>query len=181
MTATAKPSLYVLAAEYAAIQDEIEANDGELTPEIEAALDAITLALPERIEARQFMYRRFAAEAEANAARARAYHEQYVAPYERKAKVAAHTAERIKAGTQTALELAGLKAGDKIATEFGGARLQRNSAPKVTVAVDPKTLPAELQRVTVEADLDAIKACAKHGAPLPEGVMVEVGQHLRWL
>jgi hypothetical protein len=58
-------SLYELSMEGVQIRDALESGEGELSPELEARLDALMLAGPDRIEAAAMVVRNLEASAEA--------------------------------------------------------------------------------------------------------------------
>ena len=65
---------------------------------------------------------------------------------------------------------------------LGKPRIQANGgkpAVKVADTVDVRKLPAAFQRVVVELDREAVLAAHKAGETLPEGLVVERGEHLR--
>lgn len=68
-----------------------------------------------------------------------------------------------------------------IGTKLSDQRVQvgwRKSPPSVAVMVEPEALPAQFQRVKVEADRTKIKAALTMGQEVP-GCSIEQGHHLR--
>ena len=63
------------------------------------------------------------------------------------------------------------------AGDFKIAR-QRNSQPSVVLDVDPEDLPSDYQKVTIEADKDALKYAINAGEVI-DGVNVVTGEHIR--
>ena len=55
---------------------------------------------------------------------------------------------------------------------------QRNSQASVVLDIDAEDLPEDYQKVTVEADKDALKYAIKAGEVI-DGVNVETGEHVR--
>lgn len=113
-----------------------------------------------------------AAEARATALKAEA------ALYAAAAKTHQSNADRVKARAFALMEAAE-HAGETLA----GARLQPNGgkAPLVYAAdFDATGLPFELQRVTVEADADAIRAVLAKGGEVSGVSVGATGRHLRW-
>ena len=55
---------------------------------------------------------------------------------------------------------------------------RQKSPPRVLVLIDPSELPAEFQRVTVEADKTALKAAIKENGGI-DGVALEESEHVR--
>lgn len=64
------------------------------------------------------------------------------------------------------------------AGEFKIAR-QRNSQPSVILDIEPEDLPRDYQKVTVEADKDALKRAINRGETIV-GVDLETGEHVRF-
>ena len=63
------------------------------------------------------------------------------------------------------------------AGDFKIAR-QRNSQPSVVLSIQAEDLPAEFQKVTVDADKDALKFAINAGEVI-DGVDLETGEHIR--
>jgi hypothetical protein len=65
----------------------------------------------------------------------------------------------------------------------GVARIQANGGKLPVVydaGLDPRALPPEYQRVTVEADGDAIRAALEAGREVPGCVLGARGEGVRW-
>ena len=138
--------------------------------EFAAVLDAFVDAAEDKIRALRFVAK--AAESRADSLKAEA------ALYAAAAKSHAATAERVTARAVMLLEAAEL-----VGELLTGARLQANGGKMPLVyapGFDATALPFDLQRVTVEANADAIRAVLAKGGEI-EGVSVgTVGRHLRW-
>ena len=163
--------LWELAAEYAeAVEAMVEAGGDMSETELVERLDAIQMAFPLKVENCAIVFRALESSAQAD--------ESFARPWVERAARKQSAAQRVKSYVQRCMEQAGT---DRVESERGGARLQKNSQPSVTFDGDPKTLPAFLQRVTVDLDKQAAAALAGAGGSLPEGVKVVRGKHLRWI
>lgn len=60
----------------------------------------------------------------------------------------------------------------------GKPRIQK-SPPSVRFSGDVRALADRWKRVTVELDRTAVLSAYKANEPLPDGVQIEIGQHLR--
>ena len=157
--------LYLLAPEYAALEDELDAAGGEITPELMARFDAASSDLKEKLIGCAYIIKNNQGEAEKHSNESR-----------KQANIAAictRKADSVKAYVAYCLNMAGLT---KLA---GAASLRTNGgAPSVKFDGDPKDLPEGFRTVIYGYDREAIlKACAAQ-EPLPAGVTVERGQHV---
>ena len=148
----------------------VDASADYTADEFAAVLDAFVDAAEDKIRALRFVAK--AAESRADALKAEA------AAYTAAARSHAANAERV---TARAVEL--LEAADLVGELLTGARLQANGGKVPLVyapGFDATALPFDLQRVTVEANADAIRAVLAKGGEV-EGVSVgAAGRHLRW-
>jgi hypothetical protein len=138
-------------------RDAVDANDGELTPELEAQLAAIEADLFERLDA----YADLIAEAEyeEDACRTEAKRVQ------KRAQQEAALIERLKAKLTAALKAEG---SDKVRTPRGmRAALMRSPRPQIAWAFAGE-IPEGFRKVRVEVDKDAAYEAWKLGV-LPEG------------
>lgn len=65
---------------------------------------------------------------------------------------------------------------------LGKPRIQTNGgrpAIKIDPSVDVAKLPVEFQRITIELDKERVLAAHKAGEPIPDGITLERGEHLR--
>ena len=168
-----RPSLYDLSFEWVQLRDELEANEGELTPELEARIDAVMAAGPERIEAAamvcvQLEGSALVCEQEAMrlAARAKSYNDN---------------AKRLKERMAMVLDVA---FGGKIKTNRFTVYTQQ-AADHVAFSVadghaidEIEAAEPGLVRVTKELNKLALKDRFKAGEPLPlaVGFQVEPGK-----
>lgn len=159
--------LYDIADELIAIETVLYDNGGELTPELEARLEAFEGALENKID-------RICSVISNNAAAAKAAKEES----ERLAKLAKSregVASSLKRYLQSVLTQL-----DKQKVETGRfrVRIQKNGRPSIKWGADEATIPDTFKRTVVSLDGDAAYAAYSAGS-LPEGFVVEVGSHLR--
>ena len=153
--------LWEIGDKYAEVLDKLEANGGELTPELEAALDAIEDDFDEKV-------RRVAAMIRNDEALAEAW----------KKEGALHT----KRGTAKANGAKGLRS--YLAREMkrvevtkveGGARL--GASEKVLLDIDPAKLPPKYRERHWKALTSSIKGALKAGEEIP-GARLETTNHV---
>lgn len=160
--------LYALAAEYEAIAAELTENGGELTPELSARMDAIGEAFDAKVERTALLIRNLVAMAGAASSEAARLSEMA-----QRRKAAADSLKQYLFVQMVAAQR------PKVETPLVTARIQ-NSPPSEKCEVAPETLPDWLKRTTVAFNAKAaIDAYKTGGTVLPEGVTVEVHQHLR--
>ena len=139
-----------------------------MLPGVEAQLDQLAIDRMRKIEGCCQAYLNLQAEAEMlKAERDR---------FAKRAQSASNAAHRLKDYLKGDLERLGET---KIIAGLHTVRIQRNSQPSVKFDGDPKTLPEHLQKVTVDIDRKIAVNLHKEGIPLPEGVRVDIGSHLR--
>jgi hypothetical protein len=160
-------TLYQLPEAFAELLDEIEANEGEMPPDLEARLDSLNLNLAERAEAAAMVIR----QAEARAKFFGGEKDWYAARERSQQALAA----RVKAYLQATLEALGQ---DRVETPRFKIRLQSNSRPAIRWAGAFSDLPEPYRRVSVSLDGEAAYLAWRAGG-LPEGFAVETGRHLR--
>lgn len=153
------PALYELCKELTFLTAE-----EELSPEVEAQLDALALALPEKVD----NICRLIQEWRGQAVRFKDEAERLADIADKHAK----QAERLKKYVRDCLLSAGMRTLD---TEFFRLRIQ-NNPPSADCGGEPTE---EFSRVKVEWDKKAIVEAWKAGKPMPEGVLVTTGCHLR--
>lgn len=166
MTATLK--LYELGEVLTAVAEELLANGGELTPEIEAQLSALEGAFEQKVE-RILLYAR---NLRATALAAKAEVERLSAL----AGSRDHAADRLVAYVKGEMERANR---DKIETDRIVVRIQRNSRPSISWLLPIEDLPEAFARIRREVDGARAYDAWKAGEPLPEGFEVVQGTHLR--
>jgi hypothetical protein len=165
---TATLALYQVVDALLAIGETLEENGGELTPDLAEQLDRLEGARDLKVERIVLFMRNL----DATAAAADAEAQRLAAIAHRKRAVAARLKEYLK----TQLEVAGIA---KIETPLCTVRIQKNSRPTIKCTVPLDTLPEGFIRVRREFNSEAAYELYKAQAPLPEGILVELGSHLR--
>jgi hypothetical protein len=161
-------TLYGIADDLLAIEDALIEAGGELTPDIEAALDAVEGAWEDKVE--RVVRVILNAQANVEARRAEA---------ERLDRLAAN-AERTVKGLKTYLHRQMERTGKtRTETAFCKVWVQKNGRPSIQWTRDVRELPAIYRRETIEPDGTRIYEAWKAGTPLPEGFKVEHNSHLR--
>jgi hypothetical protein len=159
--------LYEIAEEFRRLDDAIDDADGELSAEVEAALDQLHLALADKVDALAALVRerdgkaRFFADESADLAR--------------KARVQRHAADRLRDYLRRHLEALGL---DGVQGARFTVAVQDNGTPSIRWSGPPDRLPDEFARVERSLDPAAARAALQDGR-LPEGFDVVRGRHLR--
>ena len=159
--------LWEIAAELDGIEDRIAEAGGELTPEIEAELDALTGDFEAKAERVALYYRQLIANAEAAGVEV-----SRLTRIQRRYKAGA---ERIRGYLHRQMQVTETQ---EVKTALVTVSRRLNPAA-ISFDGDPASLPEEFQRVTVSADKAALKAAHKEGRELPAGVHVERGESLR--
>lgn len=162
--------LYELPSEWAAIEDELYENGGELTEELSARIEALGATLEQKVDS----YYRLIANSEATETALKAEAKKLT----ERAKVAETNATTFKTRLQMALTGLGKGIGEKIYTADGThyAALKENP-PKVVVdeSADVSKFEDRFKRLVPEkweAEKTAIKDAFKAGEAIPEGVQV---------
>ncbi len=154
------------------IQSEIAAllaatDDGELPPDAEARLDGLQMQLEEKADNICRLIRQREAEQAGYAEEA----DRLI----RLADAARRDYERLKDYLRRTLTGLGLKRLDTALFKLSACK---NSQPSVLLA-DSAEVPPQYSRVKVELDRKAVVEAWRDGLTLPEGLTVEVGEHLR--
>lgn len=162
--------LYALGDDLEAVYDALAENGGDLTDELAAALDAAQGAFDGKAERVGLMVRSLLAHADAVDAEAKRL--------SARAAAAKKAAEGLKGYLHAQLVRLERR-------EVKGAlvtlRVQASPA-SARCTIDPAFLPAPLTRqipARVEFDARAALAAHKSGVPLPDGVEIVQGTHLR--
>ena len=175
--------LYEATAQLDVVRDWLIESGGELTPEIEALLGEAGEAFNAKAErVALFIQELLATSAAVKQERER---------LEKLEKSYANGAKSIKAYLQREMERAGV---EKVEGTLAKIRLQ-NSPPSVKCVLDDVDEDVRQDRLrtafmdgaewvievpaSYRLDTNIIKAYAKSGAPLPEGVTVEQSRHVR--
>lgn len=161
--------LYQLADEYRRVSDEIEDSDGELSPTLEADLDAIEGPFESKIQACCALVKEF----EGNEAAAKKESDRL----KKRAAVFGNAARRVQQYAQDGMERAGVT---KISRVNFTAWIQ-NSTISAKWTGDPDAVPPEFMRWKTSIEFDAASAIESHkaGEKLPEGIVIAQGKHLR--
>lgn len=162
------PTLYELTNEAANLQQTIADADGEITPEVEAAIDALS----QDISAKFAGIGHVITEATAEAA-------MYEAEIDRLQMARArcvNTARRLKDYAKVAMEQLGEKS---IKAGLFRYTICKAGTPSVNID-DIAALPPEFTREYIEPDKKAILDAHKAGKPLPEGVEIKTGTYLKF-
>ncbi len=160
--------LWEIADELETVAAEIAEAGGELTPELEARLDAIGGAFDAKVERVALAVRNY----EVNAEAAKLEEDRLAAI--RKSH------ERSAAGLKRYLLVTMRRAGNlKVETPRARVRVQKNSQPSIRWTGGLDDLPDPYRRVTVEPDLQRVREDLKAGAEPPDGFVVDVGYHVR--
>lgn len=169
-------SLYEIGAEFAALEAALTESGGELTPEVEAAWDALG-----QLEARKLdAYRQVSIRFEYHAKACQAEIDVLTA----KANASLNAAKRLKERLKLYMESRGVT---ELKGDLFAAKLQRNGGkPPLVLLVPVEELPPELTRTRVEPDLDKIRehvavVTDAMGEPVSVFARIDpVGTHLRW-
>jgi hypothetical protein len=160
--------LYELPGIYATIDQQLDESGGEVTPEIQAALDAADAALEDKVDRIAALIRNATAEEEACKAEA--------AHFRDRAQAAANKADSLKAYLQHNLEALGR---DRVQGQRFKVGVYQNSVPSIRWTRLLEELPQEFQRLRLEVDGQAAQRWLKEMGELPSGFLVERGRHVR--
>ncbi len=148
-------TLYAIPGYYAVWALEVEDNDGELTPELEAQLDEIQDSLANKGEAVCYLVRNATMEAEAC--------REEAARWAARARVAENRAGRLKSFLATAMKAMGV---DKLAAGNFKVGRRVNTVPSIRWLGAPEEIPAGYQRVKIELDGTVAQRAYKAGADM---------------
>ena len=161
--------LYDLTAQYLQIMDLLVQNDGELSPELEAALEANQ----DGIQQKAGGYARVIRTLETQAAVAKGQADGIMVEVSRLRKLCQarlKSAERLSAWLKQNMERMGI---DRVETDVAIIRIQKNGGKQpIEFEGDPATLPPEFCRVSFELDKDAALRAWAAGQPMPAGFVV---------
>ena len=168
-------TLYELTDEWIAISEALEESGGELTPEIEAALEAIQGEFAAKAEGIVRLI-----QAETNQAKQRA---GLAAPFREEADrlqalatVNENKARSLKRYLQEQMQRLKMQ---RIETAWFKAWIQKNGRPSIEWTRDVRELPDIYRRETIEPDGTRIYEAWKAGTELPEGFRIDHGTHVR--
>lgn len=149
------------------IVDALIAGDTELVDELIETLANLYTARAEKHEGYVHVIKNAEAAAEACYREANGFYTR--------SKALKGLAKRLKDTLMSDLE----QHGETIATagKFKIAR-QKNSQPSVILNIDADGLPSEYQRITIEANKEALKDALNNGTAI-DGVELRTGEHIR--
>lgn len=168
MSTATEMALYEITSELQQVTEMLVESGGELTPEIEEALDALEGALEEKVERTVHVIRQLEGQAEAAKAEYRRLQDLY--------RSRRNAADRLKEYLHSQLRIASVQ---KIEADTCVVRRQKNGRPSIAWEGDPDALPEAFRRVDVRPDTQAAYEEWRTGGELPEGFRVERGEHLR--
>lgn len=152
-----------------ALQERLE--NGEIPPpdddEVTALLGLIDGDLTDKVEAYRYVVLNLQAQENA--------YKDEIAKLNAGKKSVSNNIDRLKNAVLGAMTATGQKS---FKFDTGFVRVQKNSQPSVVLDIDPRHLPPEFQKITIEADTTAIKAFIKNGGEI-KGVRLVDGEHLR--
>lgn len=160
--------LYELPARFHQLDVLLEIADGELNPELEQVLNSLECALEEKTDGicgliQHLLGNVHAAKAEAKRLEALALIREKAAT-----RLKLYLMENIKKMGRTSVE-----------TPLFRVRIQANSRPSISWPGEIEDLPVKYLRIKQELDGNAVYNAWRTGENLPEGFLVELGQHLR--
>ena len=162
--------LYELPSEWRDIEEELDANGGELTEELSARMDALDFTIATKVDS----YYKLIANADAMESALKAEAKKLT----ERAKTAEKNSETFKTRLQATLVALGKPIGEKVFNPDNTHYVAlKENQPKVVIdeSVDVSKFPAHFKRNIPEkweAEKTAIKDAFKAGEALPEGVQV---------
>lgn len=161
--------LYELPEAMEELADRIADNEGELTPEMEAQLDALAAQWSSKMDGVCTLIRRWLTQSEALSLE--------IARLQKLVSVREHAAQRLKDYLKSQMERAGMA---KSETDLFRVRVQANSAPSIRWNGLSADIPEQFRRTTIELDSRAaLEFWKSNGKILPPGFTVNQGTHLR--
>jgi len=161
-------TLYELGAELNELQDQLVANDGELTPELEKKLDDLDLAFKVKAERVAKMVRILNARAQV-----------VTSEVDRLKALAKTRSDASKSLKDYLLRWMIATNHKKVDTDLFTIAVQKNGRPSIHFDGDAENLPIPLRRTTIELDKKAALEAHKEGIKLPDSITVTQGFHLR--
>jgi len=160
--------LHELATEYERIVDAITEGGGELTPELQDELEAVTDAVETKVENIGLYIINANATVKAQREEARRLSD--------KAVVNENAISSLKAYAMFCLERAGMA---KFKTDRVSVSICNNSRPSIVWTKDVLDLPETHSRISLSVDGTRAYEDWKAGIALPDGFQVNQGKHLR--
>jgi|GEM_PF-7114561 len=174
--ANSKLTLYDISLEGMLIADILTENEGELTPELEARLDALMREAPERIEAAAMVVRNIEADAAVCCAEAARLMER-AKGFENQAK---RLKDRMALAVDAAFNGKVKTARFSIWTQKAADTVAFDLREEFTINMIEQDLP-EAVRTKKELNKQALREMYDAGVPLPEAIFVEENQGKRYL
>jgi len=165
-------TLHELTNEWKLIQESIEAADGELTPEIEARMDAFAQAFPVKVDGYCRLIKNLELQAATIAEQAKPFKLE-AKRIEARSKSREAAAERLRFRLKEAMQLQGES---KIVTDLFTVSVY-DIAPAITWMGE--TIPDEFRVETVAVDATAAAKWYKENGWLPEGFQVQPKHAMR--
>jgi hypothetical protein len=160
--------LYELTAEYLALAETMTAEDGELSPEVDLALDRLSADIDAKVDGICRLVKQFRADGDAATNECQRLKALANSRY--------NAATRLLEYLKRNLEMMGA---DRYDTPLWRVRVQANSRPAISWERPLDELPEELRRTEVSFDSQAAYALWKNGIPPRDGVKIHLGSHLR--
>lgn len=160
--------LYELTDQYQRIMDAVAESDGELSPDLEAALSSVEGDLGNKVNGICGLIQEITRQSDAASAEADRLGKL--------SQVRHNAAQRLKDYMKSCLEGVGLQ---KYETDLFKVRIQTNSRPSIAWTGKVEEIPFEFQRVKTELNGTAVYEAWKAKQALPKGFAVTEGNHLR--
>lgn len=162
------PSLTDLSAQWEELDSLLSVSGGEVTPEVQATLDELLGLEAEKLE-RYGWYIKHLRGAAVDA-------KTWASEFSAKAKTAQSRADWLMERLADYMVARGL---EKVRGGPWDFAFQRNSVASVELTILPEELPPRFQRVTIEANKDALRQAIESGASIPGVTLGERGRSLR--
>ena len=160
--------LYEIPMALRQLETKIEEAEGLLTPELEAELDALGEEFDRKTEFVAMLIREAKLEAE-----------KWKAEEDRVSSRRRSLERRAEGLTRYLHEQMTAMGRDKVPGDLLTVAIQRNSQPTVSFDREPHWLPEEYRRVEFRMDAKRLREDYEAGKPLPEGVIIHHGTHVR--
>lgn len=160
--------LWELAEELEAIGCELAENGGELTPELEARLDAQDGAFDAKVEAIALLIQE-----------RKGLADMAKAEQERLAAIRKSHDSAARGLTSYLLYHLRRSGKTKVETHRARVRVQKNGQPSISWTKNLDELPEAYRRVSIAPDLALVREQLKTGGEPPEGFRIDYGFHLR--
>lgn len=171
-----KMTLYDISIEGMQLESILTENDGELTPELEARMDALLLEGPQRIEAAAMVVRTLETSAEAAKAEAKRLTER-AASFEANAKsLKQRICIALDAAFDGKVKTPLFTVWNQTSADTVSFELENGASFEDLITTNP-----EMVRVSYALDKKAIAELYKNNAPLPDAVVPMPAQGTRYV